>query len=197
VIRFKQGIAFGELYEIGRSILIKVPDMILKELTSVNDVSQISALLRDDDAQRVLQSQRGSYGVRGGTDSADSLREIHGVKRVSAFQHFLKAPEKQALRPRVRYNVVIYVGVYLHEPADAGDGIDDHSFRFGSPLLCRIVADKRFHLVRKPEHSAAYAWAVVTDGPVHAVVPFPDGAVNPCDRPSASELEHTGFFAQL
>ena len=197
MIRFKQGVAFWKFDEIGRGVLIKVSDMVLEELAPMDDVPQISTLLRDSDAQRVLQSQRGSDRVRCRTNSADSLCEIHGVKRISTLQHFLKTPEKQALRSRVRHNVVINIGVYLHEPADAGDGIDDHSFRFGSPLLRRIEADKRLHLVRKPEHGAANTGAVVTNGPVHTVIPFPDRAVDSCDRPSASELEHAGFLAQL
>ena len=54
VVRFKQRIAFRELDKIRRGVLIKVPDVILKELASVNDVTQISALLRDCDAQRVF-----------------------------------------------------------------------------------------------------------------------------------------------
>ncbi|MPM22545.1 hypothetical protein SDC9_69002 [bioreactor metagenome] len=104
--------------------------MILEKLAPMNDVPQISALLRDGDTERVLQSQRGSHGVRGRTDTANPLCKIHGIKRIPAFQHFFKAPEKQALRPRIRHIVVINIGVYLHKPADAGDRVDDYSFRF-------------------------------------------------------------------
>ena len=130
MIRFKKCIAFGEPYEVRHGILIKVPDVILEELAPVNDVPQVSTLLRDGDAERVLQSQRGSHRVRSRTNSANSLREIYGVKGIPALQHFLKAPEKQTLRPRVRYNVVINIGVDFHKPADAGNGVDDNSLRF-------------------------------------------------------------------
>ena len=64
VICFKQGIAFRKADEVGRGVLIKVSDMVLEELASVNNVPQISTLLRDGDAQRIFQSQRGSHGVR-------------------------------------------------------------------------------------------------------------------------------------
>lgn len=196
VICFKQSVTFRELDEIRRCILIKVPDVILEELAPVNDISQISALLRNGDTQRIFQSQRGSHGMRGGTNPADSLRKIHSVEGASSLQHFFKAPEKQAFCPCIRHNAVIYVSVYLHKPTDSGDWVDDNSLRFVHLLRCTIT-DERLHFVGEPKHGAADTGTVVADGPIHAIVPFPDRAVDSCDRSSASKLEHAGFLSQL
>ena len=63
VVRFKQRIAFRELDKIRRGVLIKVPDVILKELASMNDISQIFTLLRRGGAHSILQSHCGGHGM--------------------------------------------------------------------------------------------------------------------------------------
>lgn len=177
----------------------------------MSDVPQISALLRYLDAKCIFQSECGSNGVRCGANPANPLCKIYSIEGASSLQHFLKSSKKQALRPRVRHNIVIYVCFYFHKPADSSNRVDDDFLRFyhlirifqsiskvcGLAALCYIVADKGLHFVREAKHGTANTGTVIANRPVHAVVPFSNRAVDPCDRSSASKLEHAGFISQL
>ena len=162
----------------------------MEELAPVNDISQISALLRNGDTQRIFQSQRGSHGMRGGTNPADSLRKIHSVEGASSSSIFSK-PLKSKPSVLASATMLLSMSASICINPLIRVTVDDNS-SFCSPLRCTIT-DERLHFVGEPKHGAADTGTVVADGPIHAIVPFPDRAVDSVTGPLHPSFEHAGF----
>ncbi len=106
--------------------VVEVHEVVLRVQRRVHQVADDVRVLRDLDAQRILDRAHRGERVDARAHAADALDERPRVARVAALEDHLEAAPHRAGGDRVADDVVLVdVDLDPQVPLDAGDGVDD------------------------------------------------------------------------
>jgi hypothetical protein len=76
--------------------MVEVHDVIMDILHGGHEISDKLGVLRNCDAKSVFYRSYGGESMNDSADTADALRKIPGISRITVFQDKLNAPEHGA-----------------------------------------------------------------------------------------------------